>query len=178
MQSLILSELASTRVMLAIKPAKDPEEPRRLPSIWDAIYNPNEKLNGKSKKMPLKVYLLIFFPPLTLPCIVWRGRSHILQVNAILKAQAKEWNWCRGLQKETETSSNWWQLYFWSSKENFYRALKQYWFNPLSFPKCLIILDYPKCKWIYSFVLSENQYLLCGGAYFQAHIFNCHIMYQ
>lgn len=53
-----------------IKPAENPDKPRRLPPVSDAIYNPNEKLNGKSKKMPLKVYLFIYFsPPLLYPVL-------------------------------------------------------------------------------------------------------------
>jgi hypothetical protein len=56
--------------MLVMKPADNPDKPRRLLSVWDAIYNPNEKLNGISKKMPLKVSLFIYFsPPLLYPVL-------------------------------------------------------------------------------------------------------------
>ena len=60
-----------------IKPAKAPKEPRILPSLRDALYNPNEKLNGKSRKMPLKVYLLTFFPPPLFYPVLFDKAGHI-----------------------------------------------------------------------------------------------------
>lgn len=140
----------STRAMLAIKTAEAPDESRSPPLVWDAIYNPHEKLNGKSKIIPLKVSLCIFLSTFILPCIVWQGRSHTHQANAIVKAQTKQQKSCMHIRKETESSSNWQGLYCRSCKGNFCNDLEQHGCKALSFPRCLVILDFPTCKGICS----------------------------
>lgn len=68
MQSLILSDAItnSLNALLLHRSSSWLSQPRILRNpgdclLWDAIYNPNEKLNGKRRKCTLKAYLLTFF---------------------------------------------------------------------------------------------------------------------